>query len=60
MTLNEAKEVIKECLRLSYLRDCRASQKYHLAVVTKDGAIVEEPVSIDTNWTLAHSIKGYE
>jgi len=60
MTLEEAKEVIKECLRVCYLRDCRASPKYTMAVITKDGANVEEPVIIDTNWALAHSIRGYE
>lgn len=60
MTLEEAKDVIKECLRLSYLRDCRASPNYHLAVVTKEGATVDAPAVIDTNWAVAHTIKGYE
>ncbi len=61
LTEDEATDVIKECLRVCFLRDCRASKRYHLAVVGKDGkARVEKPEEIDTNWQIAKEIKGYE
>ena len=61
LTLEEAKDIIKKCLRLCFYRDCRASPQYHLAVVSaKDGAVVEEPQKIDSDWEYARTIQGYE
>lgn len=60
LTLEEATKVIKECVRICYLRDCRASSQYHLANITKDGVTLDEPVTIDSDWEYAKNIKGYE
>ncbi len=61
LSLEEAKDIVKSCLRVCFLRDCRASSQYHLAYVTKDGtAKVEDPEVIDSNWEIAKEIKGYE
>lgn len=60
LSLEEAKATLKQCVRLCYLRDCRAWPKYQLAIVNASGATVEPPVEIDSNWEIAHSVKGYE
>ena len=60
MSLEEAKEVINACVRVCFLRDCRASPKYHLAVVNNVGAVVEDPVIVDSEWEFARKIQGYE
>ena len=53
-------QVILKCVRLGYLRDCRAYPKYHMAVITKEGASVEGPLMIDSDWEYAKSIRGFE
>ncbi len=60
LTEAEAREVVERCLRVCFLRDCRASARFHLAVVSKEGAVVEEPRVIDSDWEVARVIKGYE
>jgi len=60
LTEQEAKSVIQQCVRLGYLRDCRAWPKYHLATITKEGTKVEGPLMIDSDWQYAASIQGYE
>ena len=60
LTLDEAKEVIRTCLRTLFYRDCRASPRYQIAVVNQDGATVEEPAIIESNWEVARTIVGFE
>lgn len=59
LTLDEAKEVIKKCIRICYLRDCRASAKYVLATVTAKGATIEPTAEIDSDWEYAKNVKGF-
>jgi len=54
----EAREVILQCVRLGYLRDCRAWPKFHLAVVTKEGTKIEGPLMIDSDWEYAKLVGG--
>jgi len=56
----EAREVMLQCLRLGYLRDCRAWPRYHIATVTKDGSKIEGPLMIDSDWKYAADVQGYE
>jgi len=60
LSLEEAKEVILKCVRLGYLRDCRGYPKFHVAVITKEGAKVEGPLMIDSDWEYAKNIAGFE
>jgi len=55
----EAREVMLQCIRLGYLRDCRGWPKFHIAVVTKDGCEVEGPMMIDSEWGYADAVKDY-
>lgn len=60
LTLAEAKEILVKCLRVCYLRDCRATNTYHMSVINKDGATVEGPMKVDSSWEIATWVKGYE
>ena len=60
LSQDQAKEILMKCLRVSYLRDCRATNKYHISVINNDGAKVEGPLTIDSNWEVAKMIKGYD
>merc|ERR1711981_31441 len=60
LNFEQARDIMMKCLRVSYLRDCRATNKFHISVVNKDGAKVEGPLTIDSNWEVAKLIKGYD
>ncbi|CAL4063670.1 unnamed protein product, partial [Meganyctiphanes norvegica] len=62
MNKEEAKKILVDCLKVLYYRDCRAHFKYQLADITKDGITITDDLNLkqDTNWELAHLIKGYE
>lgn len=60
MTEAEARQLLDTCLKVLFYRDARSFNKYELAIVTKDGTRIEGPLSSDTDWSIAHMIKGYE
>ncbi|KAM7437161.1 Proteasome subunit beta type-4 [Porites harrisoni] len=60
MSLDQARQVIVNCLRVLFYRDARSLNKYEVAVITKDGAVIEPATSADTNWDIAPLVKGYE
>ncbi|XP_077993332.1 proteasome subunit beta type-4-like [Glandiceps talaboti] len=60
MTLEEAKEVITRCMKVLFYRDARSYNRFEIAYITKDGPVIEEPISADANWEIAHYVKGYE
>ncbi|XP_031572315.1 proteasome subunit beta type-4-like [Actinia tenebrosa] len=60
MSLEQAKHVIIECLKVLFYRDARSLNKFELAIATKDGTVIEPVQSADTNWSIAKMVKGYE
>ena len=60
VTLEEAKEAIRTCVRTLFYRDCRSTSRFQMAVVSADGAAVEKPTVIDSNWEIANFNLGYE
>lgn len=56
----QARDIIDRCLKVLYYRDARAYDKYSLAVVTKDGATIEDCKQLQTNWAVAKNITNYE
>ena len=50
-TAEEAKNVIRRCFEVIYMRDCHSLDQVQLATVTKDGARVENPEKIDSKWS---------
>jgi 20S proteasome subunit beta 7 len=61
MTEAEAKTVIEYCMKVLYYRDARAWNKYEIAVVRKDKqAEISNPIELKGEWSIAHSVRGYE
>ncbi|RUS92066.1 hypothetical protein EGW08_000279 [Elysia chlorotica] len=60
MTETEAVALIDRCMKLLFYRDARSLNKYQVAVITKTGVDIRGPIKSETNWEVAHMIKGYE
>ncbi|KAK3760729.1 hypothetical protein RRG08_009364 [Elysia crispata] len=60
MTQDEAVALIDRCMKLLFYRDARSLNKYQVAVITKAGVDIRGPIKSETNWEVAHMIKGYE
>lgn len=56
----QAVALIDRCMKLLYYRDARSLNKYQVAIVTKDGVEMRGPIKSETNWEIAHMIKGYD
>lgn len=51
LTRDEAQMVIADCLKVIFYRECRALNKFQIAVA-HDGVVeISDPFSVDTNWT---------
>jgi len=59
LTKEQAREIILKCIRICYLRDCKAMNKYYISTINAEGAEVEGPLMIDSNWEVARGIAGY-
>ena len=46
LTKEQAVELVKKALRVCYLRDCRASLRYHIAVIDAAGMVTNEIFSL--------------
>lgn len=60
LTEEEAKRLVEKCLTVLYYRDARSFNKYQLAVVNESGAHIEGPLTLQSNWNVAHYVAGYE
>lgn len=56
----DAVKLLIDCMKILYYRDARAINKFEIAVVTDEGVVIETEMAADTNWEIAHMIKGYE
>jgi len=59
LTKEQAVELVKSAIRVCYLRDCRATLRYHIATIDASDATVEGPLTIDSDWGIAESVVGY-
>jgi len=61
LTKEEAVELVKECMKVLFYRDARSTDKYSIAVVTKDGGVdLKEDEKLEAqSWSFAEGIKGY-
>jgi len=60
LTKDQAVDLVKKALRVCYLRDCRATMRYHIAAIDANDATVDGPFTIDSNWEIAKSVRGYD
>lgn len=59
LTEAEATQVMENCMRVLYYRDCLALNKFQRAKITCDGVEISEPYSISTEWRFAEGVRGY-
>lgn len=50
LTLEEAKKLLLECMRICLYRDCRTINRIQIAKVDGSGVDISEPVQMDTKW----------
>lgn len=50
LTRDEAVELLKDCLRVQFYRECRAINKFQIADAANGKITISEPFSVDTNW----------
>uniref|UniRef100_A0A8C5R1Q9 Proteasome subunit beta type-4 n=1 Tax=Leptobrachium leishanense TaxID=445787 RepID=A0A8C5R1Q9_9ANUR len=60
LTKDEARQLVDRCMKVLYYRDARSYNRYEIATVTESGVEIEGPISSETNWEIAHLIKGFE
>lgn len=61
LTKDEAIKLVEKCLSVLYYRDCRAHNRYSLAIVTKDEpSVIQESLQLAENWDVANMVLGYE
>ncbi|XP_078390188.1 proteasome subunit beta type-4 [Cetorhinus maximus] len=60
ITKDEARQLVERCLKVLYYRDARSYNRYQIATVTEAGVEIEGPISVETNWEIAHLISGFE
>ncbi len=51
MTEAEARKVLENCMKVLFYRDCRALNRVTFAKVTTEGTVVEEPLTLQTEWS---------
>ena len=61
VSLEEAVNAVKECMKVLFYRDARSMDKYSIAVVTKEGGVdLKEDEQLEKqSWAFAEMIKGY-
>lgn len=56
MNLLHYRALVRKCMEVLFYRDARSFPRYQLGVVTAAGVVVDEPVELKHDWSLAHMI----
>jgi 20S proteasome subunit beta 7 len=60
ITKEAAVEAVKDCMKVLFYRDARSTDKYSIAVVTKEGVDLKEDEKLEAqSWAFAEGIRGY-
>eukprot|EP01132_Coremiostelium_polycephalum_P002020 gene2020-2487_t len=61
MNLEQAKQLIQDCLRILFYRDARSSKRVQIAVAGETGVEIGAPIELDTfNWHMGEpAVKSY-
>jgi len=59
LTEEEATKIMETCLRVLFYRDARSLNKFQIATITANGAVISDARSVDTVWGFAEGIRGY-
>lgn len=49
-TEGNARQLLEDCMRVLFYRDCRTINRFQLAKATAEGTLVSPPYSLDTKW----------
>jgi len=58
-TAEEARKLLEECMKVLYYRDCRTLNSFQVATITKDGASISKPFSVETSWELKRQVQPF-
>lgn len=59
ITREMAVEAVKECMKVLFYRDARSTDRYSIAVVTKEGIEMKEDEKLEgQSWAFADMIRG--
>ncbi|CAH0550616.1 unnamed protein product [Brassicogethes aeneus] len=60
MSKDEAKALVEKSMEVLFYRDARSFPKYQVAIIDQnEGSVIEGPLVVKQNWSLAHMISGY-
>ena len=61
VTREMAVEAVKECMKVLFYRDARSTDRYSIAVVTREGGVeLKEDEQLEKqSWAFAETIRGY-
>jgi 20S proteasome subunit beta 7 len=59
LTEEEAREIMRTCMRVLFYRDARSLNKFQIATVTANGVKIGESEHVETSWGFAEGIRGY-
>ncbi|KAL9616921.1 MAG: hypothetical protein Q9160_008269 [Pyrenula sp. 1 TL-2023] len=60
VTREQAVQAVQECLKVLWYRDARSTERYSIAIVTKDGIELKEDEKLEhQSWGFAEQIRGY-
>lgn len=52
MTEDEARKLLSDCMQVMFYRDKKATDRIQIATVTKEGVTLNDPIVVDSNWSL--------
>ncbi|KAI9674280.1 MAG: Proteasome subunit beta type-7 [Trizodia sp. TS-e1964] len=60
VTMEQAVQAVRDCMKILFYRDARSLDTYSLAVITKEGIKISESEKLETqSWAFAEGIRGY-
>jgi len=51
MEEKDARELLCECMRVLFYRDCRTINRLNIGKMTREGCVIEPPFSLTTEWS---------
>merc|ERR1712157_405629 len=52
MSLQDARQLLADVMRVLFYRDCRTINKITFGVIDKNGVQIADPISVKTDWNL--------
>ena len=60
VTKEQAVQAVKDCMKVLFYRDARSTDRYSIAVISKDGVDLKENEKLENqSWAFADQIRGY-